>query len=106
MYNSVYLENIPATFKISHATSPDGINWTMDSTPVLVPDSDLNWMSEIIAEPGALVKNDTLYLFYTGISNSGAVSIGLVRSLDGSSFIDTRKRLLFLQKSILMMKDI
>jgi hypothetical protein len=89
MYNSVYLENIPALFKISHATSPDGINWTMDNTPVLVPDPEVDWMSDIIAEPGALVKNDTLYLFYTGISNSGAVSIGLVRSLDGSSFIDT-----------------
>jgi len=89
MYNTVYLENIPALFKVSHATSADGISWTMDTTPALVPDSNLNWMSEIVAEPGAVVKNDTLYLFYTAISNIGAVSIGLVRSLDGNSFIDT-----------------
>ena len=66
MYNSVYLQNIPALFKISHATSPDGISWTMDNNPTLVPDSATNWMSEIVAEPGALVKDDTLYLFYTG----------------------------------------
>ncbi len=89
MYNTVYLQNIPALFKVSHATSPDGQNWTMDNTPTLVPDPTVNWMSEIVAEPGALVKDDTLYLFFTAISNTGAVSIGLVRSLDGSSFIDT-----------------
>jgi hypothetical protein len=89
MYNSVYLQNIPALFKVSHATSPDGISWTMDSNPTLVPDSAANWMSEIVAEPGALVKDDTLYLFYTAISNIGDVSIGLLRSLDGSSFFDT-----------------
>jgi hypothetical protein len=89
MYNTVYLQNIPALFKVSHATSPDGISWTMDVTPTLVPDSTLNWMSEIVAEPGAVVKDDTLYLFYTAISNIGDVSIGLMRSLDGSSFFDT-----------------
>lgn len=89
MYNTVYLENIASLFKVSHATSPDGIIWTMDNAPVLVPDSTLNWMSEVVAEPGALVKDDTLYLFYTAISNFGDVSIGLVRSLDGSSLLDT-----------------
>jgi len=89
MYNTVYLQNIPSQFKVSHATSPNGINWTMDNNPVLAPAPTVNWMSDIVAEPGALVKNDTLYLFYTGISNIGDVSIGLVRSLDGSTFFDT-----------------
>ena len=89
MYNTVYLQNIATLFKVSHATSLDGISWTMDSTVLLVPDSTVNWMSEIVAEPGALVKDDTLYLFYTAISNFGDVSIGLIRSLDGESFFDT-----------------
>jgi len=89
MYNTVYLQNVPSLFKVSHATSLDGINWAMDNTPVLAPDTTVNWMSNIVAEPGSLVKNDTLYLFYTGISNVGDVSIGLVRSLDGNSFLDT-----------------
>lgn len=89
MYNTVYLQNIPSQFKISHATSPNGINWTMDNAPVLAPDSTVSFMSDIVAEPGALVKNDTLYLFFTGISNVGDVSIGLARSLDGSTFFDT-----------------
>ncbi|MFT4662422.1 MAG: hypothetical protein ACI9AT_001023 [Ulvibacter sp.] len=89
MYNTVYLENIPSLFKVSHATSSDGIEWIMDDIPSLVPDPTVDWMSEIVAEPGAVVKNDTLHLFFTGISSSGEVSIGLARSLDGSSFLDT-----------------
>jgi hypothetical protein len=89
MYTTVYLQNISALFKIAHATSPDGISWTMDSAPVLVPDSTVSFMSEIVAEPGALVKNDTLYLFFTAITLTGEASIGLVRSLDGSTFFDT-----------------
>jgi hypothetical protein len=89
MYNTVYLQNIADQFKISHATSPNGINWTIDNAPILEPAPAVSWMSEIVAEPGALVKNDTLYLFYTAISNVGDVSIGLARSLDGSSFFDT-----------------
>jgi hypothetical protein len=89
MYNTVYLQNVPSLFKVSHATSPDGIIWTMDNAPTLVPDPAVDWMSEIVAEPGAVVKNDTLYLFFTGISSTGEVSIGLARSLDGSSFLDT-----------------
>ncbi len=89
MYNTVYLQNIAAQFKVSHATSVDGISWTMDNAPVMVPDPTIDWMSEIVAEPGTLVKNDTLYLFYTAISNTGNVSIGLSRSVDGSTFFDT-----------------
>jgi len=89
MYNTVYLQNIPSLFKISHATSLDGINWIMDAEPALFPDSILNWMSKIVAEPGALVKNDTLYLFYTAIGFNGNVSIGLVRSVDGTTYFDT-----------------
>jgi hypothetical protein len=89
MYNTVYLQNDPFQFKISHATSPNGINWVMDNNPLIEPNPAVNFMSEIVAEPGTLVKNDTLYLFFTGISNVGDVSIGLVRSLDGNTFFDT-----------------
>lgn len=89
MYNTVYTQNIAQLFRISHATSPDGINWNMDTVPILFPDSTKNWMSEIVGEPGALVKEDTLYLFFTAISNVGHVSIGLARSLDGRTFLDT-----------------
>jgi hypothetical protein len=89
MYNTVYTQNVAQLFRISHATSPDGINWQMDAAPILFPDPNTSWMSEIVGEPGALVKDDTLLLFFTAISNIGDVSIGLLRSTDGQSFIDT-----------------
>ena len=90
MYNTVYLvQSNPYDYKISHATSPDGITWQIDSTFVLEPASNLTWMDTIVAEPGVMIKEDTLYLFYTAASSIGGQSIGLVRSLDGTTFIDT-----------------
>jgi hypothetical protein len=89
MYNTVYTVNNPYLFKISHATSPDGITWDIDATPVLEPSSNYTWMDTIIAEPGVMVKDDTLYLFFAAGSSQGGFSIGLVRSTDGVSFVDT-----------------
>jgi hypothetical protein len=89
MYNTVYTENNPYLFKISHATSLDGINWQIDATPVLEPSTNYSWMDTIIAEPGVMVKDDTLYLFFAAASSLGGFSIGLVRSIDGINFIDT-----------------
>lgn len=89
MYNTVYTVNNPFLFKISHATSPDGINWQIDADPVLEPSPNYIWMDTIVAEPGVMVKDDTLYLFYSAASSLGGFSIGLVRSVDGVNFIDT-----------------
>lgn len=89
MYNTVYTTNDPFQFKISHATSPDGITWQIDANPLLEPSPNYNWMDLIVAEPGVMVKNDTLYLFYSAAGSLGGFSIGLVRSIDGVNFIDT-----------------
>lgn len=89
MYNTVYTENNAYLFKISHATSPDGITWQMDANPLLEPSSNYTWMDTILAEPGVIVKDDTLYLFFAAGSSAGSFSIGLVRSIDGVNFIDT-----------------
>ena len=89
MYNTVYTVNNPFQFKISHATSPNGITWQIDATPVLEPSPNYTWMDTIVAEPGVMVKDDTLYLFYAAASSLGGFSIGLVRSIDGVNFIDT-----------------
>jgi hypothetical protein len=89
MYNTVYTVNNAFLFKISHASSPDGITWQMDASPVLEPSPNYTWMDTILAEPGVMVKEDTLYLFYTAASTLGGFSIGLVRSIDGVNFIDT-----------------
>ncbi|MGD1847467.1 MAG: hypothetical protein ACFB10_18925 [Salibacteraceae bacterium] len=89
MYNTVYVNNSPFDFRISHATSPDGINWQMDANFILAPTPGIAWMSTITAEPGVLVKEDTLYLFFAAGDPAGFLNIGLVRSVDGASFLDT-----------------
>jgi predicted GH43/DUF377 family glycosyl hydrolase len=89
MYNTVYIQNNPFIFKISHATSLDGVNWQIDPSVVLEPSPNFTWMDTIVAEPGVMVKEDTLYLFYTAASSLGGFRIGLVRSIDGVNFIDT-----------------
>lgn len=89
LYTSVYAQNSPFAFKIAHATSSDGINWQMDTIVALEPTLRLNWMNAIVAEPGVLVKQDTLYLFFSAVSLTGGQNIGLVRSIDGVQFIDT-----------------
>ena len=89
MYNTVYTANNPFLFKISHATSPDGITWQIDANLLLEPSPNYTWMDAIVADPGAMVKEDTLYLFYTALGSLGGQSIGLVRSIDGVNFLDT-----------------
>jgi hypothetical protein len=89
MYNTVYTENNAYLFKISHATSPDGIAWEIDASPALEPSANYTWMDVIVAEPGVMVKDDTLYLFFSAGSSLGGFSIGLVRSTDGVNFMDT-----------------
>ena len=89
MYNTVYTVNNPFLFKVSHATSLDGVTWQMDASAVLEPSANYTWMDTIVAEPGVMVKEDTLYLFYFAGSSLGDQSIGLVRSIDGVNFIDT-----------------
>ena len=89
MYNTVYTVNNPFLFKISHATSPDGITWQIDANTILEPSPNYTWMDLIVAEPGVMVKDDTLYLFYSAASSLGGFSIGLARSIDGVNFIDT-----------------
>ncbi|MEM6643360.1 MAG: hypothetical protein AAF616_10295 [Bacteroidota bacterium] len=89
MYNTVYTQNTPFDFKISHSVSSDGVAWTIDPSFILEPTPEKEWMSTITAEPGVVVKEDTLLLFFAAGEASGFLNIGLARSIDGRSFIDT-----------------
>lgn len=92
MYNTVYPtfdEPDITKFKIAHSTSSDGINWTTDSSPFLVADPNTPWMEFFVSEPGAMIKNDTIYVFFTAGGSTGKLSIGLVRTLNGDAIIDT-----------------
>jgi predicted GH43/DUF377 family glycosyl hydrolase len=81
--------NNPAEFVIAHATSTDGINWNMDATPIIESDGSNSIYGDLVGEPGAMVYNDSIYLFFTaaGTLNSQAVQcIGLMKSADGTNF--------------------
>lgn len=81
--------NDAATYVIAHATSTDGLSWTMDAQPVLESDGGNNFYSEIVGEPGAVVYRDSIHVFFTaaGIFNSNAVQgIGWLKSADGVNF--------------------
>jgi hypothetical protein len=81
--------NDPSTYVIAHATSLDGLAWTMDNSPVLESNGGNNFYSEIVGEPGALVYHDSIHVFFTaaGIFNGNAVQgIGWLKSADGINF--------------------
>jgi len=60
-------------YRITHATSKDGINWDKKGSPFDVSDS--GWDSEMICYPSTIKINDTLYLFYNG-NNNGETGFG------------------------------
>lgn len=90
MYTTCYPPgNDPSTYVIAHAVSTDGISWTMDSQPILESNLTDIFYSEIVAEPGAIVYNDSIYVYFTaaGIVNGSPMQgIGCIKSADGSNF--------------------
>jgi predicted GH43/DUF377 family glycosyl hydrolase len=84
-------------YKIMHATSADGITWTKDPAIILsptnpnsnTPNMDFNqWIS---AEPGAVVFNNQIYLYFAAsganqITQSDLFTIGLTTSSDGKTW--------------------
>ena len=80
-------------FKIGHATSSDGVVWTKDAAnPVLEPSGVLgNFDQYIVGEPGPVVFNSTLYLYFTAVGvdaglSSSLQTIGVVTSTDGTTW--------------------
>jgi hypothetical protein len=57
----------PMHFRIGHAVSADGIAWTKDAGPLLGPSGAADFMQYIAAEPGPVVFNNTLYLYFTAV---------------------------------------
>jgi predicted GH43/DUF377 family glycosyl hydrolase len=78
-------------FKIGHATSTDGINWNKDTAPLLSPSGAADFMQFIVGEPGPVVFNNMLYLYFTavgvdaGLANSLQV-VGVMASADGANW--------------------
>lgn len=102
MFYTGYKTNSATEFEIGHATSSDGITWTKDPANPLVtstggaPVAD-DFDQFIVAEPGAVVFNGKIYVYFTaqgyittaddGITiNDQLMTIGLITSTDGTTF--------------------
>ena len=85
-------DNLPTTFTVGHATSRDGVAWTVDTDALIRPTgAPLDWNGIIVGEPGAAVVGSTLHVYFTAVGVDpalGATSqvIGLVTSRDGVTF--------------------
>jgi predicted GH43/DUF377 family glycosyl hydrolase len=101
MFYTGYQTNSPTEFEIGHATSADGITWTKDTNNPIVTSVGGGATADdfdqfIVAEPGAVVVNGTLHVYFTAQGylttvdsvtvNDQVMTIGLITSTDGSSF--------------------
>ncbi|RYY96913.1 MAG: hypothetical protein EOO24_20525 [Comamonadaceae bacterium] len=67
-------------YRIGHAVSPDGIRWTKDPsfligpTAPADPNPTMDFRQSVCAEPGAVVFNNKLYLYFTAIGANAQVN--------------------------------
>ena len=94
LYYTGVQKGLGGPMAIGHATSDDGIRWAKDpGNPVVRPTGrpgDFNGLQ--VAEPGAVVRGDEVFLYFTsvGLRSGGNPParrvIALARSVDGSRF--------------------
>lgn len=85
-------------YRVGHAVSNDGLTFARAATvPVVAPsgttdaDPSNDWYAFIVGEPGAVVHDGELWVYFTAVGADAALGtslevIGLVRSLDGVSW--------------------
>jgi sucrose-6-phosphate hydrolase SacC (GH32 family) len=87
------------TMRIGHATSIDGVTFTVDaSNPIVTPSGAAedgnpsnDWYAFVVAEPAPVVHDGKLYLYFTALGADAALGkssqvIGLVTSDDGTAW--------------------
>lgn len=81
----------PIKVSVYHAISDDGINWIIDSIPVLNPGLEDEWDDLRIETPSIIKVEDTYHLYYSGCispCDDGKYKIGHATSKNG---IDWKK---------------
>jgi hypothetical protein len=80
-------------YSLSHATSDDGLTgWTKDvNNPLVHPTSAPVWASFAAAEPGCVVANNQLLVFFAGVAGyadlyQNKASIGVISTPNGVTF--------------------
>ena len=82
-----------STWKIGHAVSSDGINFTKDVSPLVEPSDpggapNLDFDQYLVAEPAPVVFNNQIYLYFAAAGANIGVGtvlhvVGLITSSDG-----------------------
>jgi predicted GH43/DUF377 family glycosyl hydrolase len=78
-------------FKIGHAVSDDGISWTKDPSFMLAPTNprgsvNLDFNQFVVAEPGPVVFNNSIYLYFTAMG--GNTTVGTTWQVIGVTIFD------------------
>ena len=73
---------------MAYATSSDNITWTYQGIAFNIGTE--TWNNSAVAEPGACVFDDKLYIYFTGIG-SASVKLGLVTSEDGVNYSEMQE---------------
>ena len=73
--------------EIGHATSSDGISWTMDSqNPVMTPETEGAWEVASYVSLAAVHDGTQFRMWYGGCDSSGLCQVGMATSPDGSAW--------------------
>lgn len=94
-FTGIYPTPDPAPMAIGHAVSNDGIRWRVKTWELLTA-GGTGWRSYLVGEPGAVVHNGKLILYFSavGAREGGGPplqSLGLSVSNDGDTFSKARR---------------
>ena len=84
----------------------DSVNPFLNPSPSLAFDCPLtegnvNWEERNVLNPSAVVKDDTIYLFYRAQDQSGTSRIGIAKSIDGLHFEKNAKPVFYPDNDIM-----
>jgi hypothetical protein len=95
-------------YRIGHASSVDGVTWTRETpanTPLIAPSDPLNPTAQltfdqwIVAEPGPVVFNDKIYLYFAATGSN--LEVGTTAEVIGLSVYDGDSDTWSAQKEVL-----
>jgi len=73
--------------EIGHATSPDGITWTMDpQNPVMTPEAEGAWEVTSYLSLAVMHDGSVFKMWYGGCDPQGYCQVGMATSPDGSAW--------------------
>ena len=77
-YTGIHPSGHLRVMEVGHASSPDGIHWTKTPRPVITSSGKVaEWTGYAVAEPGAIVYRDKVYLYFVADDKTAGIFVGL-----------------------------